>query len=226
MIISTSSSIELSARGFVAWGAWLLAAPLAACGDQPATEAQARAAVAGVPAAVAGAPATATAAAASEAALRKAWLADASAAVAGRKGGAAPPAAALGMTCAPREPIASTSALSLDLPADPADRRHVLAVVTPERGLLELYSPSDAESEDLILPSDVISWGKARGQARFAMSAYELYGLRRGSDQPEPLFIEPGRYRFVLVNGIDASLLKVNGTPVRLFAGCSYDWRT
>jgi hypothetical protein len=96
------------------------------------------------------------------------------------------------------------------LPKSTDVRRHVRAVVTPKRGLLEIYSPygDETESEDLVLPSMTITWAKARTERRFSTSSDALSGLRRGSDTPEALFIELGRYRFVLVNGIDVELLR------------------
>lgn len=91
-----------------------------------------------------------------------------------------------GMTCSPGT-LSGTSpesrALTLTLPADAAARRHVLAVVTPERGLLGIYSPYDnaaAKAGDLIVPSQAISWSKARTQHRFAVGTDDLDGLRRG----------------------------------------------
>jgi len=135
-----------------------------------------------------------------------------------------------GMICTP-ETMSGTSpatrAFTLTLPEDAAARRHVLAVVTPERGLLEIYTPYDddsAETGDLIIPSDVIAWSNARTQNRFAINTDDLDGLRRERTMPEVLFLEPGRYRFALVNGIDAALLKSNGTAVKVTAACSVDW--
>lgn len=134
-----------------------------------------------------------------------------------------------GMTCSPGT-ISGTSAasraLTLTLPRNAAARAHVLAVVTPERGLLEIYSPDDsaAEAEDIIVPSQTISWFKARTHHSFATSADELDGLRPGRDTPEPLFLEAGRYRFALVNGIDGALLRANGANVKVKAACSFNW--
>lgn len=135
-----------------------------------------------------------------------------------------------GMTCSPgtlsgSDPASRT--FTVTLPADMAARRHVLAVVTPERGLLEIYSPYDddaAEAGDLLVPSRAISWAKARTQTRFAVSTDDVDGLRRGRTMPEVLFLEPGRYRFALVNGIDAGLLTSNRTAVKVTAACSVDW--
>ncbi|SOB86462.1 hypothetical protein SAMN06297144_1567 [Sphingomonas guangdongensis] len=105
-------------------------------------------------------------------------------------------------------------------------RRHALAVVTPTRGLLDVYSPYNEETEegDLLLPSDVISWSRARKQARFVVRADDLYALRRGADAPEVLFLEEGRYRFALVNSIHPDLLRANRAAVEVFAACSVDW--
>ncbi|WP_157080495.1 hypothetical protein [Methylobacterium variabile] len=121
---------------------------------------------------------------------------------------------------------AASRTLTLTLPEEPAARRRVLAVVTPERGLLEIYSPyADAsESEDIMVPSHATSWSKARTRRRFTVSSDTLDGLRPRSGKPEVLFLEAGRYRFALLNGIDAALLKANGTKVNVEAACSFDW--
>ena len=76
---------------------------------------------------------------------------------------------------------------------------------------------------DLAIPSDVFSWARARTQARFAARTSELDGLRRGADRPEALFLDPGRYRFALVDGVDAELLAANRTPVEVYAACAFD---
>nr|WP_315382293.1 hypothetical protein [uncultured Sphingomonas sp.] len=135
-----------------------------------------------------------------------------------------------GMDCSPATLVGTTPAtraFTLTLPADASARRHVLAAVTPERGLLEIYSPYEAdaaEAGDLLIPSQAISWAKARTQNRFAVSTDDLDGLRPGGARPEALFVEPGRYRFALINGMDAALLKTNGTAVKVIAACSVDW--
>lgn len=179
------------------------------------------------PAPVAAAPTPAAVGTADVAAL---YTADLEAAVAGAK---KRPFTATGdfggMTCSPGRisgTDSSTRALTLTLPKDQASRHHALAVVTPERGLLELYSPyGDAsESEDIVVPSHAISWSEAREQNIFVTNTDKLDGLRPGSDAPEVLFLEPGRYRFALVNGIDAALLRANGTPLKVTAACSFDW--
>lgn len=160
------------------------------------------------------------------------YSADLAQAVAGAKKVRFPAAVAGigGMDCSPatlRGTDPASRAFTLTLPADAAARRHVLAVVTPERGLLEIYSPYEgdaAEAGDLLLPSQAISWAKARTQNRFAVSTDDLDGLRPGATTPEVLFLEPGRYRFALINGMDAALLKANGTAVKVTAACSVDW--
>jgi hypothetical protein len=134
-----------------------------------------------------------------------------------------------GMTCSPTRisgKTAASRALTLTLPAAATMRRHVLAVVTPERGLMELYTPYDeaGEAEDLVIPSRAISWVKARTRSVFVTSADALDGLRSGATLPEALFVEPGRYRFALVNGVDAKLLAANGRKVKVWAACSFDW--
>lgn len=134
-----------------------------------------------------------------------------------------------GMTCSPARidgTDAGSRVLTLTLPPEAAARRHVLAVVTPERGLLEIYSPyaDESESEDIVVPSRTISWSKARTQNVFATNTDALDGLRPGRDTPEILFLEAGRYRFALVNSIDPGLLKANGTPLEVTAACSFDW--
>lgn len=89
-----------------------------------------------------------------------------------------------------------------------------------------MYSPYNDETEegDLLLPSDVITWQKARSQAKFPVQASSLYALRPGATQPEVLFLEKGRYPFALVNSIDPGLLKANNDTVKVFAACSLDW--
>jgi len=134
-----------------------------------------------------------------------------------------------GMACEPgrlANTDAASRALTLTLPADPAARRRVLAVVTPERGLLEVYSPYDdgTEAGDLTIPSTVISWAEARTRDRFAANTDLLTGLRPGRTEPEVLFLEAGRYRFALLDGIDADLLRTNRRAVTATAGCSFDW--
>ncbi|MET3723019.1 hypothetical protein [Sphingomonas trueperi] len=135
-----------------------------------------------------------------------------------------------GMDCSPatlRGTDPASRAFTLTLPADASARRHVIAVVTPERGLLGIYAPYDAdavEAGDLLIPSQAISWAKARTQNRFAVDTDDLDGLRPGATKPEALFLEPGRYRFALINGMDAALLKANGTSVKVIAACSVDW--
>ncbi len=135
-----------------------------------------------------------------------------------------------GMDCSPatlRGTDPASRAFTLTLPADASARRHVLVVVTPERGLLEIYTPYEAdaaEAGDLLIPSQAISWAKARTQNRFAVDTDDLDGLRPGASKSEALFLEPGRYRFALINGMDAALLKANGTSVMVTAACSVDW--
>jgi hypothetical protein len=134
-----------------------------------------------------------------------------------------------GMTCSPATisgKDAASRALTLTLPENAETRAHVLAVVTPERGLLEIYSPYDgaAEADDLVIPSQTIAWAKARTRNVFTTNTDQLDGLRPGRDAPEPLFLEAGRYRFALVSGIDAALLKANGAQVEVMAACSFDW--
>lgn len=155
------------------------------------------------------------------------FTADFARAIAGARGVAPSDKAAFGIACVPSVVSAAAPDLSIRLPSDAAQRRHVFAVVTPERGLLEIYSPygDDVETEELTVPSDVIAWTIADEQARFDVKAYELTALRRDADQPEALFIEPGRYRFALVSGIDAGLAKANGQPLVVHAGCTVDWR-
>lgn len=121
----------------------------------------------------------------------------------------------------------ASRAFQLTLPADQVARKHVLVVVTPERGLLELYSPYDGdtvEADDILLPSQALSWAKARTRHRFAVNTDDLDGLRRGRTTAEAIFLEPGRYRFALVNGIDAALLRANRARVQVTAACSVDW--
>lgn len=157
----------------------------------------------------------------------KPYTADFAAAVAKVKGRPSTDSASFGgMACAPDAINGDPRALTLTLPESAEARRHVLAVVTPQRGLLEIYSPygDETEPENLILPSMTITWAKVRAERRFSTSSDALSGLRPGSDTPEPLFIEPGRYRFALVNGIDAELLKANRPSVVVYAACSLDW--
>lgn len=200
----------------------LFCALAAGCGE-PAREVAARV---GGDGRKAGAPPATPDPARRGASLREAFRRDLAAAVAGRPERAPPPAGAFGMACAPARVTSRAPAMTIELPADPALRRNVLAVVTPERGLLEIYSPygDETEAEDVLVPSDLISWAEARTRRRFALGAHELQGLRRGAEDTEPVFIEAGRYRFALVNGIDARLLAANGSAVRVIAGCSFSW--
>lgn len=134
-----------------------------------------------------------------------------------------------GMTCSPEKISGATAAsrtFTLTLPVSAAVRAYVLAVVTPERGLLEIYSPYNGpdDGEDVVVPSQVISWSKARHDQRFRTSSDALDALRPGTITPEPLFIEAGRYRFALVNSLDATVLRANGMRLRVEAACSFDW--
>lgn len=222
MTISTSSSTSAAL-------ALALLALVAGCGpgaSEPAETPQPRSETpATAPARVAPAPAPAP-----KRDLAALYTADLKQAVAGAKKVPSQASGDLGgMTCSPSR-IAGTDAasraLTLTLPPEAAARRHVLAVVTPERGLLEIYSPygDESESEDIVVPSRTISWSKARTQNVFATDTDALDGLRPGRDTPEVLFLEAGRYRFALVNSIDPGLLKSNGTPLKVFAACSFDW--
>jgi hypothetical protein len=222
MTISTSSSADR--RRFVTL--LLPALVSAGCGQAEAPSANAP----GRPVATAAATPRPAPSPAKTQSLSALYTADLTRAVAGEKKVAfAAKGAVGGMACAPAAisgRTAASRALTLTLPQDAEARAHVLAVVTPERGLLEIYSPDhgSAEAEDLIVPSDTISWSKARTQHRFATTAEALDGLRPGSDTPETLFLEAGRYRFALVNGIDAELLRANGSAVKVEAACSFDW--
>lgn len=165
----------------------------------------------------------------STASLAKLYSADLARAVAGEKkvpftgkGGFG------GMICAPEvfaQNPSKPQPITLTLPASVDARRRALVVVTPERGLLEIYTAYDGslESVDLLIPSQEISWAKAFSQSRFATRVSALDGLRRGSGTPEALFIEAGRYRFALINGTDPKLLKSIGSPVKVTAACSFD---
>jgi hypothetical protein len=118
--------------------------------------------------------------------------------------------------------------LSIILPQSPAARRHVFAVVSPSGRLYELYSPysDDVEIADIIIPSDQISWQKARTRARFALSASQLRATELGQQTPTPIFTEKGRYKFALVSSIQKDLIAVSDTPnrVTVYAGCLIDW--
>lgn len=135
-----------------------------------------------------------------------------------------------GMECSPQVisgRSAASRALTLTLPKSLDARRHALVVVAPERGLLTVYQPYDdmVEPSDIIIPSQVITWFKAKSQNRFASSAEALDGLRPHSETPQILFLEAGRYRFALTKGIDA-LTPRAGHPntVKVIAACSFDW--
>jgi hypothetical protein len=50
-------------------------------------------------------------------------------------------------------------------------------------------------------------------------------GCGRAATRPRRCSSSRGRYRFVLANGIDAALLRANGTAPAALAGCSFDWQ-
>lgn len=225
MTTFTSSIAEIAVRSVA-----LLLCPLViACGDagrETAERPPLPASQETTPIAVAGAAKTGAPAQQAVVPL-DAYTRDFATAVTGRKRTPPPPAGNSGMDCEPERISAGARDLTLELPTERSARDHVLAVVTPERGLLQIYTPYEndvAEEEDLLLPSDVIKWSLARDQSRFAVDAASLTGLRRGAEEPEALFIEKGRYRFALVNSISPELHTTNGTRVKVFAACSFDW--
>lgn len=132
-----------------------------------------------------------------------------------------------GMACTPRV-SAARPVLTITLPQSLAARRHVLAVISPSGQLYELYSPysADVEIADILIPSDEISWQKARTRARFSLPALALMATRQGQRTPTQLFTEKGRYQFALVSAIQKDLIAVSDTPnrVTIYAGCVIQW--
>jgi hypothetical protein len=132
-----------------------------------------------------------------------------------------------GMACTPRLSSAQPK-LVIDLPSPAAQRRHVFAVISPDGRLYEIYTPysDDVETADIIIPSETISWQKARSRSRFTLSASELTALSPGKQTPERVFTAKGRYKFALVNSIQKDLIAVSDTPGRItvHAGCIIDW--
>ena len=132
-----------------------------------------------------------------------------------------------GMTCSPAAIRSLAPDLTLTLPADAATRAHPLIVVTPERGWMSIYQPDDGaagDGEDVIQPSDLITWPTARDRTRFAFRAEELDGLGPRDDAPAAVFLEGGRYVFALVTGTDAELMALDGKRPRVLAACAFDW--
>lgn len=132
-----------------------------------------------------------------------------------------------GMACTPRLSSAAPK-LVITLPASPALRRHVFAVISPDGRLHEIYTPysDEVETADIIIPSETISWQKARSRSRFTLSASELTALSPGKQTPERVFTAKGSYKFALVSAIQRDLIAVSDTPGRItvHAGCIIDW--
>jgi hypothetical protein len=159
-----------------------------------------------------------------QAAFEKAVLGKASGAIATTK---RPTPSSFGMACTPRV-SARRPALMITLPQSPAARRHVFAVISPSGQLYELYSPysDDVEIADIIIPSDEISWQKARTRARFSLVAPKLVATAPGQQVPTRVFAEKGQYKFALVSAIQKDLIAVSDRPdqVTIYAGCLIDW--
>jgi hypothetical protein len=138
-----------------------------------------------------------------------------------------PTPSSFGMTCTPRLSTARP-VLTITLPQSPAARRHVFAVISPSGRLYELYSPyaDDVEIVDIIIPSNEISWQRARTRARFTLAAPKLLATAPGQQMPTRVFAEKGRYKFALVSAIQKDLIAVSDRPdqVTIYAGCLIDW--
>ena len=133
-----------------------------------------------------------------------------------------------GMTCTPSRIASGKAKLTITLPQALSARRHVFAVITPAGQLYELYSPypDDVEAGDIIIPSETISWQKARTRAVFSFAAADLMASAPKQNVPTQVFQEAGLYKFAVVSSIQKELIAVSDTPgqVKIFAGCLIDW--
>lgn len=132
-----------------------------------------------------------------------------------------------GLVCNPADLDPDTSTFRIVLPAAPADRKGVLAALTPDGSLRIIYISYgiDTDPEDLIIPSRSIDWERVRTRNDFVADAGEFEALHPDKDRPEPLFRQAGVYQFALVNGIDRELLEVNGAAFWVKAGCVVRWQ-
>ncbi len=153
--------------------------------------------------------------------------------VLGKEGAAAtekslPRITSFGMSCTPSRITSGKAKLTIALPQALAARRHAFAVITPAGQLYELYSPysDDVEAADIIIPSEIISWQKARKSAVFSFAASDLMATAPKQNVPTQVFQEAGLYKFALVSSIQKDLIAVSDTPgqVKVFAGCLIDW--
>jgi hypothetical protein len=139
-----------------------------------------------------------------------------------------PDSNSIGMTCSPARLTSGKAQLTITLPQAPAARQHAFAVITPTGQLYEIYSPytRDVEQADIIIPSDIISWQKARSRNIFTFAAADLMATGLGKTVPTQVFQEAGLYKFALVSSIQKDLIAVSETPgqVRVFAGCLVEW--
>lgn len=131
---------------------------------------------------------------------------------------------AFGMRCTPNYVSNSMQDFDIELPADKSDRAHVFTVLTPGGRLYELYTPygEDVESEDIVIPSQAISWAIASQQSKLSLKVDDISGIEIGKDQPFGIFIEEGDYQFALVSSVQKDLIETNRTepPVTVYAGC------
>jgi hypothetical protein len=134
----------------------------------------------------------------------------------------------IGMTCTPARLTSGKTQLTITLPQALAARQHAFAVITPTGQLYEIYSPytRDVEQADIIIPSDIMSWQKARSRNIFTFAAADLMATGLGKTVPTQVFQEAGLYKFALVSAIQKDLIAVSDTPgqVKVFAGCLIEW--
>lgn len=125
-----------------------------------------------------------------------------------------------GLVCNPAT-LDRKSTFRLVLPAVPADRKGVLAVLTPDGSLLTIYTSYsiDTDPEDLIIPSRSIDWELVRVRNDFVVDVKTFDALREDKEASELLFKEPGIYQFALLNG-DRELLENDGAALWVVAGC------
>jgi hypothetical protein len=132
-----------------------------------------------------------------------------------------------GIGCSPSRVSKFAPVFQITLPKRFADRRTRFVAITPKGNLHIIYLAygHGVETVDIIIPSRTIDWERARTRNVFRVDARRFDALRLGATKPSLLFREAGVYQFALVNGIDRSLLEVNGTPFRLIAGCLVHWQ-
>jgi hypothetical protein len=136
---------------------------------------------------------------------------------------------AFGMSCTPTDVTKTEQKFEISLPENAKDRAHAFVALTPDGRLYELYSPygGDVEAEDIVIPSQAITWSLASKQRRFALTVDDMSGIEVGKDDASVIFVEDGAYLFALVSSFQKDLIETNGTqpPVTVFSGCVINFK-